>query len=106
MMGEHAEMRLDGTVCEACGEIFDDIIAGAEPPGHPRYCSKACSPVDLQKALRRPLGVMPPRARRAMRHNQERRADAKTRKPFECKACHKLFKSEVGRDHHFGVKHQ
>lgn len=51
-------------------------------------------------------GSMSPRARKAMRHNQERRADAKTRKPFECKACHKLFKSEHGRDHHFGVKHQ
>lgn len=38
-MGEIAEMHLDGTLCECCGQVFDDIINGAEPPGHPRRCS-------------------------------------------------------------------
>ena len=36
-MGEYAEMMLDGTCCEACGEYlgFGD--------GMPAYCSKACA---------------------------------------------------------------
>lgn len=34
-MGEAAEDILDGTVCEGCGEFFDDIIDGDEPPGFP-----------------------------------------------------------------------
>ena len=37
-MGEMAEGLLDGTFCEGCGEVFDDIIDGAEPPGFPRLC--------------------------------------------------------------------
>lgn len=32
-MGEHAEMRLDGTLCEGCGEFLGD------PVGFPRYCA-------------------------------------------------------------------
>ena len=37
-MGDAAEDRLDGTVCESCGEYFDDTINGSAPPGFPRYC--------------------------------------------------------------------
>lgn len=29
---------LEGIFCEVCGEVFDDIINGKEPPGHPRCC--------------------------------------------------------------------
>lgn len=36
-MGEHADMMLDGTVCEHCGGYLD-----GETPGHPRYCSTQC----------------------------------------------------------------
>lgn len=43
-MGDIAEMHLDGTLCERCGEVFEDILEGNEPPGHPRYC-KGCQPV-------------------------------------------------------------
>lgn len=38
-MGEIAEMMLDGTLCEGCGEYIDG--EGAE--GFPRYCSKQCA---------------------------------------------------------------
>lgn len=37
-MGEIADMMLDGTLCEGCGELMD----GSEP-GHPRRCS-GCAP--------------------------------------------------------------
>ena len=38
-MGEIAEMILDGTLCEGCGEVFGDF----DSPGFPRRCS-ACRP--------------------------------------------------------------
>jgi hypothetical protein len=31
-MGDAADMLLDGTCCEGCGEMFDD----GESPGYPR----------------------------------------------------------------------
>jgi hypothetical protein len=37
-MGEIADMMLDGTLCEGCGEYIDD-----EVPGYPRYCSAKCA---------------------------------------------------------------
>lgn len=37
-MGEIAEMMLDGTLCEQCGSVLEDIVAGAESPGYPRLC--------------------------------------------------------------------
>jgi endogenous inhibitor of DNA gyrase (YacG/DUF329 family) len=37
-MGEMAEMLLDGTCCECCGEYLGD-----GPTGYPRYCSKQCA---------------------------------------------------------------
>lgn len=42
-MGEITEMMLDGTLCEGCGGVFPDIMADAEPPGHPRRCER-CEP--------------------------------------------------------------
>lgn len=38
-MGEIAEMMLNGTLCEACGEY----IQQSEAQGYPRYCSKRCA---------------------------------------------------------------
>ena len=38
-MGEIAEMMLDGTLCECCGEY----IRKGKPEGFPRYCSKKCA---------------------------------------------------------------
>lgn len=37
-MGEYAEMMIDGTCCEACGEFMGD-----DGPGHARYCSAECA---------------------------------------------------------------
>lgn len=38
MPGEIAEMMLDGTLCEGCGEWM-----GGEGFGGPRYCSASCA---------------------------------------------------------------
>lgn len=43
-MGEIADMMLDGTLCEGCGELMEDLIDDEsdeldDPPGHPRRCA-------------------------------------------------------------------
>lgn len=38
MPGEIAEMMLDGTLCECCGEYIGDGDSG-----YPRYCSEQCA---------------------------------------------------------------
>jgi len=38
-MGEIAEMMLDGTMCECCGEFIHE----GESNGFPRYCSEQCA---------------------------------------------------------------
>jgi hypothetical protein len=46
-MGEIADMMLDGTMCECCGEFM-----GSEGEGFPRYCSEECAKnrgVDFQE---------------------------------------------------------
>jgi hypothetical protein len=102
-MGENAEMMLDGTLCEGCGEVFDDVIGGAEPPGYPRRCA-ACEPaVSLQHAPRRPLATA--NSRKAARHNRERHAAAREHKPFECSKCQKLFRTQAGLKQHTNDKH-
>lgn len=52
-MGEIADMHLDGTVCEACGDYLD-----GEPEGFPRYCSNACEPADDELITRTKKGNM------------------------------------------------
>ena len=43
-MGEIADMMLDGTLCECCGEFLGDAEdPNWEPPGYPRYCSRQCA---------------------------------------------------------------
>ncbi|MGM0341627.1 hypothetical protein [Enterococcus sp. AZ007] len=37
-MGETAEMILEGTLCEACGSVVEDIVLGEKAPGYPRTC--------------------------------------------------------------------
>ena len=42
-MGEVAEMMLDGTLCQICGGLMEDLINEngddlKEPPGYPRTC--------------------------------------------------------------------
>lgn len=38
-MGDVAKAMLDGSACQSCGEWFDDVLEGAEPPGYPRSCN-------------------------------------------------------------------
>ncbi len=38
-MGEIAEMMLDGTMCECCGEF----LMSDDTPRHPMYCSVQCA---------------------------------------------------------------
>lgn len=42
-MGEIADMMLDGTLCQCCGEFLD-----GDSPGYPRYCS-SCRPNKKRK---------------------------------------------------------
>lgn len=37
-MGEIADDIYEGITCQLCGVFFDDVLEGAEPPGHPRTC--------------------------------------------------------------------
>jgi hypothetical protein len=43
-MGEVAEMMIDGTLCEQCGEFLD-----GESPGYPRSCT-GCDPAQEREA--------------------------------------------------------
>jgi len=33
-----AEDITEGLVCQVCGEYFEDVLSGADAPGHPRTC--------------------------------------------------------------------
>lgn len=72
MMGEIAEMMLDGTMCQSCGEW---LHGGEDGPGIPGFCF-SCQPDAL-------LNEGPP-----------------SRKPFVCPDCNRRFRKEVGlKDH-------
>ncbi len=43
-MGEIAEMMLDGTLCESCGDFLNET-----PPGYPCYCDGCDSERGLQE---------------------------------------------------------
>ena len=88
-MGEIAEMMLDGTMCEGCGEFMD---IGGEPAGYPVRCA-ACGeePDDSQ-----PVNYKAP-----------------AYKPFICEhgkapgftGCQRRFQTEQARDQHRRDKH-
>lgn len=99
-MGEYAEMMLDGTLCEACGEFIDD--GGGE--GIPRYCSTAC-------AADRGMVYTPPARRQRM--PQPKRltivykvaADPQqAHKPWLC-PCGKRFKADGDARQHLKHAH-
>lgn len=75
-MGEIAEMMLDGTLCEGCGEYLD-----GDGDGVPRYCGGCKAPA--------PMHYTTPKGRRRQA-NQESVIDA--RKPFKCGTCGRRFK--------------
>ena len=80
-MGEYAEMLLDGTCCEGCGEFM-----GGGSPGYPRYCSKQCA---------RDRGMVAPT------HGET------SKRPLEgkCQKCGKRTKSALGLIFHMRDKH-
>ena len=46
-MGEIAEMMLDGTLCEGCGEYMGDGVDDDDTPGFPVRC-ETCERARLQ----------------------------------------------------------
>jgi hypothetical protein len=99
-MGEIADMMLDGTLCEGCGDFI------GRHAGFPQYCSPRC-------AADRGLPYTPPTqrprssatAKKAARHNRERKLRAKAAgKPFEC-YCGKLCRTADGLKAHQQAKH-
>lgn len=87
-MGEIAEMMLDGTLCESCGEYI-----GESGWGIPRYCSPECAAnrgADYQR--------MPEDYRHEPRTSRSRRK-------IRCDLCGKRCKSEDGLAMHMRDKH-
>lgn len=80
-MGEIAEMMLDGTMCEGCGEFMD---IGGEPPGYPQRCA-ACGeePDDSQ-----PVNYKPPKT-----------------VPCPHVGCERMFRSRQAAGQHWTDKH-
>lgn len=81
-MGEIAEMMLDGTMCEGCGEFMN---IGGEPAGYPVRCA-ACGeePDDSQ-----PVNYEP--AKRTMTCSEP--------------DCHRKFKTHGAYLQHWRAKH-
>lgn len=103
-MGEIAEMMLDGTLCEACGEF----IGGGQ--GFPGYCSAQC-------ARDRGMTYTPP-SRRQRREWEKHPVDRGERvefkpssshqtkhKPWVCQDCARRFRLEVGARDHWRQQH-
>ena len=78
-MGEIAEMMLDGTMCQVCGEFMD-----GEPAGYPVTCA-GCSeePDDSQ-----PVNYKPPKT-----------------EPCPHPGCGKMFRSHQAAGQHWIDKH-
>lgn len=89
-MGEIAEMMLDGTLCEGCGDFI------GSDAGFPQYCSPQC-------AAGRGMTYEQPKsranARKAARINRERQ-EAAGPKPFACPTCSKRFRFDTALSQH------
>lgn len=96
-MGEIAEMMLDGTLCEGCGEYIGD------GSGFPGYCSDACAR-GRGMTYAAPKVRLSPNARRAQRQNQERAAIANRK--HKCSKCGKGFRSTFAVMQHMRDKHE
>ena len=93
-MGDYADMMLDGTCCESCGEFI------GEPTGHPRYCSLACEPaISLRRALREPAPRRLPK-----RHERDQMA-RHLAKQYECPTCGKRLRFASALSQHIAAKH-
>jgi hypothetical protein len=83
-MGEIAEMMLDGTLCECCGEFIHD----GEAEGFPRYCSPQCAADRGQLTMTR----------------KELRSAGRVRN-IGCPDCSKKFSSDYALVMHWQAKH-
>ncbi len=79
-MGEIAEMMLDGTLCEGCGEFIGNNV------GYPQYCSDQC-------AADRGLSLKPHKP-------------LQEKKRHKCTACNKKFQRLGSLKQHWLVKHE
>ena len=75
-MGEAAEDCLDGTVCEGCGELFDDILDGGQPPGFPRRCRSCGGQDDRVIPAAKPPRTTAHKARRKRQKANRKARDA------------------------------
>jgi hypothetical protein len=78
-VGEIAEMMLDGTMCEGCGEFMN---IGGEPAGYPVRCAACGEEPDATE----PVNYIPKRRR------------------VKCE-CGKGFRTAAARDQHRRDKH-
>jgi hypothetical protein len=92
VMGEYAEMMIDGTLCECCGTYMDD---GAGQ-GFARYCSDQCA------RDRGAFHLLPDQDRKPKR---KPRGDPGTPKACTCGTCGKSFKSKGARRQHRQAAH-
>ena len=79
MMGEYADLCLEGEACAGCGELFLDNSAEESP----RYC-RDCEPDDVRP---KPARMKPARVRQ-----------------FSCPACSRRFFNGFARSQHRAAK--
>ena len=75
-MGEYAEMMLDGTMCQGCGEFLCD---GDDGPGFPGFC-EACAA-------------------------DQEPEPSRSGKPFRCDQCTRRFSTPEAMQMHQQAKH-
>ena len=88
-MGEIAEMMLDGTLCEGCGEYI-----GADS-GYPQYCSAECAR-SRGASLAQVAG---PTTHEPARPRHTRRRDT------ACPICKRKCRGRLGLEQHMIDKH-
>jgi hypothetical protein len=86
-MGEIADMMLDGTMCQGCGEFMCD---GADGPGYPGYCA-GCRREDSR----------PPR----FRHQPKNLSRQVKHGPHQCPNCDRSFGGQIALLQHQQDKH-
>lgn len=96
-MGEIAEMMLDGTLCEGCGEFMD-----GDGDGIPRYCSPQCA---ARSGMIYEQPISRAKARKGERVNLTREIAAGGIKTFSCPVCSKRFRYTTALEQHQRDKH-
>ena len=96
-MGEVADMMLDGTMCEGCGEFLH-----GEAAGHPNYCSERCARDRGADWWLEMNGYDPAAA--PLRQPRKRRRPKGTR-DTPCPVCGKMFRGQEGMENHRRMKH-